>query len=233
MLHDFLIANRGEILDRSRTKLATRAAPTPTESELAEGLPLFLDQLVAILRAQKDNRGDGRRQVSESAKRERVSVAEFIEEIEIVATIDAKGRDIQLSIDAGPYAAAVEGDHQILASVVANLVQNAFKFTRPHGHISVRARATDERVLIDVEDECGGLPPGKAEDLFRPFEQRSVDRTGMGLGLSISLRIPVDLGGRSGVIWARVPVDLGAVGAKRRALSGVGAKRRVEAHAEG
>ncbi len=47
------------------------------------------------------------------------------------------------------------------------------------------------------------------------------------------LRIPADPGGRSGVIRALVPVDVGTVGAKRRALSGVGAKRRVEAHAEG
>jgi hypothetical protein len=125
---------------------------------------------------------------AEIQKSERVSVAELIEEIEIVATIEAKEHNIQLSVDAGPYGVAVEGDQQILASVVANLVQNAFKFTRPRGHITVRAHATDERVLIDVEDECGGLPPGKAEDLFRPFEQRSVDKTGLGLGLSISLR---------------------------------------------
>ena len=50
-------------------------------------------------------------------------------------------------------------DHQILASVVSNLVQNAFKFTRPHGHIKVRAHTTADRVLIDVQDECGGLQP--------------------------------------------------------------------------
>jgi hypothetical protein len=39
---------------------------------------------------------------------------------------------------------------------------------------------------IDVQDEWGGLPPGDVEDLFRPYEQRGDDRTGMGLGLSIS-----------------------------------------------
>jgi hypothetical protein len=49
----------------------------------------------------------------------------------------------------------------------------------------------------------------------------------------LGVRIPVDLGGCSGVIRALVPVDMGAVGAKRRALFGVGAKRRVKAHAEG
>jgi C4-dicarboxylate-specific signal transduction histidine kinase len=38
-----------------------------------------------------------------------------------------------------------------------------------------------------VCDECGGLPPGKAEELFRPFTLGSSDRTGLGLGLSIAL----------------------------------------------
>jgi C4-dicarboxylate-specific signal transduction histidine kinase len=41
-------------------------------------------------------------------------------------------------------------------------------------------------VSIEVEDECGGLPAGNSGDLFRPFEQRSTDRTGLGLGLAFS-----------------------------------------------
>jgi signal transduction histidine kinase len=41
-------------------------------------------------------------------------------------------------------------------------------------------------VLVEVEDECGGLPPGKAAELFRPFQQAGSDRTGLGLGLSIT-----------------------------------------------
>ena len=121
-------------------------------------------------------------------QRDRVSIPELIEEIEVVATIDANEHDNSLSVDAGHPDVTVEADHQILASVVANLVQNAFKFTRPHGHINVRTHTTGDRVLIDVEDECGGLPPGKAEDLFRPFKQRGADKTGLGLGLSISMK---------------------------------------------
>jgi signal transduction histidine kinase len=121
-------------------------------------------------------------------KPERVSVAELIEELEIVATIEAKERDIRLSVEAGPIDVAVDADHQILASGVANLVQNAFKFTHAHGHVALRARTSGQRVLIDVEDECGGLPPGKAEELFRPFEQRAANRDGLGLGLTISRR---------------------------------------------
>jgi signal transduction histidine kinase len=43
---------------------------------------------------------------------------------------------------------------------------------------------TADHVAFDIEDECGGLPPGKIAELFRPFAQRGTDRTGVGLGLS-------------------------------------------------
>ena len=69
-----------------------------------------------------------------------------------------------------------------------NLLQNAFKFSHRKGHVSLTARVVADRVLIEVEDECGGLPDGRAEELFQPFAQRGDDRTGLGLGLSISRR---------------------------------------------
>ena len=39
--------------------------------------------------------------------------------------------------------------------------------------VTLRVGASAERVLIEVQDECGGLPSGDANELFRPFEQRS------------------------------------------------------------
>ena len=51
---------------------------------------------------------------------------------------------------------------------MANVLQNAFKFTRPHGSVRLRAHATADRVLIDVEDECGGLPPESWTLFFAP-----------------------------------------------------------------
>jgi signal transduction histidine kinase len=334
MLHEFLTANRTEILDRARVKLAARGAPTANAFELQNGLPLFFDQLVAILRTKREERGPGNDSVSASATlhggellrmgvtvgqvvqdygsicqsvtevaeerdvaitvdefhtfngcqdeatsqavmeyqqqrdrtadspgvahlgflahemrnllstsmltfdalrrgtvgihgstgamhgrslrrmrdlidrtlaevrlgaaiqhSEQVVVAQLIEEIAIVATMDAKDQDKQLTVDAGRFDVIVDADHQILASVVVNLVQNAFKFSRAQGHITVRAHTAGDRVLIDVQDECGGLPPGRSEDLFRPFEQRGRDKSGVGLGLSISLRGVKAIGG--------------------------------------
>jgi signal transduction histidine kinase len=327
VLHAFLVATRGEILSRARAKLAAREIPAPTTSELANGLPLFLDQLIGLLAQKKEDRDAGHRDVATSAslrggelwrmglsvgqvvqdygslcqsvteiaaeravtisadefqtfnrclddataqavtsyeqqrdrmagssateelrsmvhemrnmvttsmltfdalKRgtigiqgstsallgnslrrmrvlldrtiadvrvgagkqilERVAVVELIEEIEIVATMEATDHDISLSIDGGPVDVSVEVDRQILVSALANLVQNAVKFTRPRGHVSIRAHTSGERALIDVDDECGGLPPGDAEELFLPFEQRGADKSGLGLGLPISLR---------------------------------------------
>jgi signal transduction histidine kinase len=54
--------------------------------------------------------------------------------------------------------------------------------------VILRAGRMDGRVVIEVEDECGGLPQGKS-DLFTPFgERRAKNRTGLGLGLSIARR---------------------------------------------
>jgi signal transduction histidine kinase len=118
-------------------------------------------------------------------RRERVLLTEFIEEVEVAATIEAKARGLQLTVTPVPQGVSVEVDRQILAAAVANLLQNAFKFTRPAGHVLVRTHADADRAFIAIEDECGGLA-GTPEDLFALFEQRSNDRSGLGLGLAIA-----------------------------------------------
>jgi signal transduction histidine kinase len=126
---------------------------------------------------------------------ERIPLAALLEEIEIAGAMQARDGGVQLSIEPTEPEVQVDGDSQILASVVTNLVQNACKFTRPHGRVTVRTRVTSDRVMIDVADECGGLPPGKAEELFRPYEQRGTDRSGLGLGLAISRKGAHAIGG--------------------------------------
>ncbi|MEO8843251.1 MAG: HAMP domain-containing sensor histidine kinase [Kofleriaceae bacterium] len=126
---------------------------------------------------------------------ERVALAPLLEEIEIVATMQAKTRELELAIAPVPADLSVDGDPQIIASILTNLVQNAGKFTHKHGRITVSTRITTETVAIDVADECGGLPAGDPEDLFLPYEQRSGDRSGLGLGLAIGRKGALALGG--------------------------------------
>ncbi len=120
--------------------------------------------------------------------RETVVVADFIEDVEVAATLDANVRGLQFSVTSITRDVTVYADRQILTSVLANLLQNAFKFTRSGTRVSLRVQATNDRVRIDVEDKCGGLPVEQIDKLFHPFEQKSADRTGLGLGLDICQR---------------------------------------------
>lgn len=121
-------------------------------------------------------------------KLKRVPVAGFIGEIEVGAALEAETYGIQLAVEPGDDDVVIDADRPLLASAVTNLLQNAFKFTDAGGHVVLRTRATSDRVSIDIGDECGGLPPGKAEELFQPFTRRGSDSTGLGLGLSIALK---------------------------------------------
>jgi signal transduction histidine kinase len=130
---------------------------------------------------------------------ERVSVREFIEEVEVGASMEASARGLAFAVDRVEPDVDVRVDRQLLAAAVGNLLQNAFKFCKPSGRVSLKTSAIMDRVLIAVGDECGGLPPGKADELFRRFEQRGLDRTGLGLGLSISRSSVEADGGRLSV----------------------------------
>jgi hypothetical protein len=117
---------------------------------------------------------------------ERLQVSEFIGEIVPAAQLDAQSRGITLVAAPVDDLIMIEGDRQVLAAVVGNLLQNAFKFTRPGTTVTLRVGAGADRVLIEVQDECGGLAAGNMNELFRPYEQRGADRSGLGLGLAFS-----------------------------------------------
>jgi signal transduction histidine kinase len=133
-------------------------------------------------------------------------VAGFIEDVAQAARLEAHERDITFTVMPVEDGIAIAADRQVLASAISNLLQNAFKFTRPHSIVTLRVGANADRVLIEVEDECGGLPGNVS--LFRPFEQRGADRSGLGLGLAYS-RWAVEA--NRGRIYARTIPGTGCV----------------------
>lgn len=116
----------------------------------------------------------------------RILLVEFIEQIELGAAMQADAHGLLLTVGSVDSDLAVDADWQLLASATLNLLQNAFKFSPAGSSVSLVTHATVDRVLIDVRDACGGLPPGKAAELFRPFTQASENRSGLGLGLTIA-----------------------------------------------
>jgi signal transduction histidine kinase len=160
----------GAVLDRSLMRLRTLIDRALVEVRLTAGMP---------------------------ERRERVGLSQFIGETQVVAAIEAEARGLELTVTPVEQGLVVEADRQILAGALANLLQNAFKFTRSHGRILLRGYSAVDRILIEVEDECGGLDASvNTESMLRPSEHVSVESTGLGLGLVISRRAVEANGGR-------------------------------------
>lgn len=126
----------------------------------------------------------------------RMSVARFMRDVEGAASLQAAQREIGLTFGSVPEDVMVNADPQLLSSALFNLLQNGFKYSVPHGNVTVRTVCGDRHVHIEVEDECGGLPEQNAEAFFTPFgARRGKDRSGLGLGLNISRKAVKAFGG--------------------------------------
>jgi signal transduction histidine kinase len=112
----------------------------------------------------------------------RIDVVRLVHEI-VAETVLERGVSIRADVVAGAVWICNE---RVLASAISNLLQNAVKFTRDGGQVEVRGTVSPAGLDIEIEDECGGLPPGVERDMFEQFTQHSHDRRGLGLGLAIT-----------------------------------------------
>ena len=122
------------------------------------------------------------------ARTQRISLADFFADVEVSASLEARAYECDFTVSEVDMKIAVDVDRDMLLSAVGNLLQNAFKFTEHDTEVTLSARATADRVLIEVEDHCGGLPPGAPEKMFLPFKSNGEEKSGLGLGLAICRR---------------------------------------------
>ncbi|HEX8604330.1 MAG TPA: PAS domain-containing protein, partial [Pseudoduganella sp.] len=100
-----------------------------------------------------------------------------------------RGRHHQLELHLMPDATMVQGDRKRLVQVLANILNNAAKYTQEGGTIQLQTDVRDEHVLLVVTDNGIGMAPelvARAFDLFAQAE-RSPDRSLGGLGLGLAL----------------------------------------------
>jgi two-component system phosphate regulon sensor histidine kinase PhoR len=118
-----------------------------------------------------------------------IDLPEFFEEILHDWNARLQAKQLRSHLEVEGDVPKLEADENRLQEVVYNLLDNAVKYSRPGGNISVRLTKVDNRVRISVSDEGVGINP---EDLPRIFERfyrvdkaRSRELGGTGLGLSI------------------------------------------------
>ena len=116
------------------------------------------------------------------------SLSIFLADAGRVAALYAADTGCTLRIEEADAQLAIDGNRELLMAALGNLLQNAFKFTRPGTEVALHTHSSDTWITIEVEDHCGGLPQGSADTMFEPFQQGFDDKRGLGLGLSIAKR---------------------------------------------
>jgi len=145
-----------------------------------------LGRSLTSLRALVDRALSEVRLAAGKQRRERLSVTTFMDEIAATGILHSEYRGIRFTVAPIDPALNVDGDPQLLTSAVMNLLHNAFKNTPAGGAVILRAHAQGGRLLVEIRDQCGGIPESK-KDLFKAFgDRRGTDRSGLGLGLSIA-----------------------------------------------
>jgi PAS domain S-box-containing protein len=100
-----------------------------------------------------------------------------------------RDRGHQLSVTAPDDELFIEGDPARLEQIIANLLQNAAKFTEPGGKIQLSAAIEQKNVVVRIRDTGVGLDPVVVPKLFELFAQISpkLDRTDTGLGIGLTV----------------------------------------------
>ena len=118
-------------------------------------------------------------------RRETLNVASLLAEVGDVSTLHADARRIRFAVLPVDPALTVVGDPELLRSALMNLVHNGFKNTPAGGAVTISARADNRRLILEVQDQCGGLAE-RHHEMFKVFgKRRGQDQSGLGLGLSM------------------------------------------------
>jgi signal transduction histidine kinase/CheY-like chemotaxis protein len=138
-------------------------------------------------------------------KRERIEMSEIVAKAIEMASPLIEQRQHQLVVNVPRLGLAVEADSVRMGQVVANLLNNAAKYTEPHGTLTIAATLEEGgRIALRVRDTGIGLSAEMLPRVFDLFvqEHQAIDRAqgGLGLGLAI-VRVLVELHG--GTVEAR------------------------------
>jgi heavy metal sensor kinase len=177
------------LLRKDRSAMELREAHEEN-LEIARSMESMIERLLLLARMDAGKASPVRRSTS---------VAALVSEVVGAAGTEAQKRNIRLSQDVNAaFRADIDPDQIRIA--LGNLVDNAVRYNRPDGNVTVGARRSPEGLVVEVRDSGMGIPVDQLSLVFDRFHRvdpsRSGETGGCGLGLSIALKIVEAHGGR-------------------------------------
>ena len=170
---------------RTQTELALRQ--TSREEQQAtlaqlrtatEQMTRLVNQLLSLARAEPNT--------EQGLTKERLDLDALVREVTTEWVPRALARNIDLGYDSPGVPFHLQGNAFLLREMLNNLLDNAIRYTQPGGQVTANVTATDDRLLLSVEDNGPGIPLAERERVFERFYRvLGTGTEGCGLGLSI------------------------------------------------
>ncbi|KJC56798.1 ATPase [Bradyrhizobium sp. LTSPM299] len=168
------------ILERGRSNAGTLEQLQLVADRTTEALDQSLSLITAILRLTEIERSQ------RSAGFGRVALAELIREVADMYEPIAEDKGIALLIHS-PHELAVRGDRDLLVEAVANLVDNAIKYTPAGGQVEIGLLRSNRETVVRVRDTGLGISDRERHAVLRRFYRSDRVRHTSGLGLGLNL----------------------------------------------
>jgi signal transduction histidine kinase len=171
------LRNRLDELRRDEAPRETRRDAVESAIREADGLLATFSALLRIAAIESGARRSGFERVGLASL-----AADIVELYEPLA--EERGQRLTLRTPRRPV---VEGDPELLSQALANLTDNALKYTPEGGSVEVLVNASDHGPSVAVSDSGPGIPAAEREAVFRRFYRLDTSRSSPGSGLGLSL----------------------------------------------
>lgn len=135
-------------------------------------------------------------------RRVNVDFSAVVDEVIGDERMRAEAAGLTLVLDPAPSPVIVNGDPMRLRHVVANIVGNAIKYTRPGGGVRVTVVQGDSNCELHVKDTGVGIGPEELPYVFEPFRRGSQEGSGFGIGLAVVKSVVEQHGGSVEIVSA-------------------------------
>ncbi len=180
------------------------------QSEFIELITSAVDRMRTLVERQLDL---SRIEAGQHLEWETAPIQEALDDVLIEARAQAQLKQVQFSAHCSPDLPPIRMDRMRLGQAVANLLDNAIKYTPAGGRVMLSAGKDpdQEAIVIRVTDTGPGIPPEALPKLFSRYSQvdsvQTVEQQGVGLGLAIVRSVAKVHGGRA---WAESELGQGA-----------------------